>query len=67
MAALHAKIISVDGCKSLISSANLSYHGLEKNIEIGCVIESKKVANNIKKLLEQLYFQKVFIEIKKQK
>lgn len=60
MAASHAKIITVDDCRSLISSANLSYHGLEKNIEIGCVIESKKVAQDIRKLLEQLHFQKVF-------
>jgi len=64
MAALHAKIITVDDCRSLISSANLSYHGLEKNIEIGCVIESQKVAQDIRKLLEELYFQKVFKEIK---
>ena len=63
MAALHAKIITIDDCKSLISSANLSYHGLEKNIEIGCVIESQKVATDIRKLLEQLYFQKVFKRI----
>lgn len=63
MAALHAKIITIDDCKSLISSANLSYHGLEKNIEIGCVIESQKVAADIRKLLEQLYFQKVFKRI----
>ena len=64
MAALHAKIITVDDCRSLISSANLSYHGLEKNIEIGCVIESQKVSQDIRKLLEELYFQKVFKEIK---
>ena len=63
MAALHAKIITIDDCKSLISSANLSYHGLEKNIEIGCVIESQKVATDIRKLLEQLYFQKVFKQV----
>ena len=65
MAALHAKIITVDDCKSLVSSANLSYHGLEKNIEIGCVIESQELSKDIKQLLEQLYFQKVFKEISK--
>ena len=64
MTALHAKIITIDDCKSLISSANLSYHGLEKNIEIGCVIESQKVAQDIRKLLEQLHFQKVFKQVR---
>ena len=64
MAAAHAKIITVDDCRSLISSANLSYHGLEKNIEIGCVIESQKVAQDIRKLLEQLHFQKVFKQVR---
>ena len=64
MAALHAKIISVDNQISLVSSANLSYHGLQGNIEIGTLIKSSKVAKQIKDLLEQLLFQKVFKEIK---
>ena len=65
MAALHAKIISVDNQISLVSSANLSYHGLQGNIEIGILITSNKVAKEIKGLLEQLLFQKVFKEINK--
>ena len=63
MSALHAKIISVDNQTSLVSSANLSYHGLQGNIEIGTLITSNTVANQIKDLLEQLLFQKVFKEI----
>lgn len=63
MAALHAKIISVDNQVSLVSSANLSYHGLQGNIEIGTLITSQRVAKQIKDLLEQLLFQKVFKEI----
>lgn len=63
-AALHAKIITVDGKISLISSANLSYHGLEKNIEMGCLVYSSKIAKDIKDLLETLLFQKVFDEVK---
>ena len=35
MAALHAKILAVDSDDVLISSANLSYHGMSGNIEIG--------------------------------
>ena len=64
MAASHAKIMSIDSSKSLISSANLSYHGLEGNIEIGVCIKSEKIAFQIKELLERLLFMKVFKEIK---
>jgi phosphatidylserine/phosphatidylglycerophosphate/cardiolipin synthase-like enzyme len=38
MAAFHAKVISVDGEKTLITSANLSYHGQQGNIEMGIVV-----------------------------
>lgn len=65
MAALHAKIISADNEISLISSANLSFHGLEGNIEIGTIIRSKNIAKQVKNLLEELIFQKIFKEIKK--
>lgn len=35
MASLHAKLLAVDGKDLLITSANLTYHGLEKNLEMG--------------------------------
>lgn len=54
MAALHAKTISVDDSKSLITSANLSFHGLEKNIELGCLIESTSYAKNLHSLFSDL-------------
>ena len=38
MAALHAKVISVDMGQTLITSANLSYHGQQGNIELGALI-----------------------------
>lgn len=44
MAALHAKLIVVDGSKSLVSSANLSYHGLQGNIEMGVLVNSSDKA-----------------------
>ena len=62
MAALHAKMIVVDGCKSLISSANLSYHGMEGNIEAGIYIESEEKAREIEVLLKNLKRLKVFTE-----
>lgn len=63
MAALHAKVISVDGIDSLITSANLSYHGQEGNIELGVRIVSKEVASQIGNIFTALVFKKVFVEI----
>ena len=64
MAALHAKTISVDDSKSLITSANLSFHGLEKNIELGCLIDSsdygKKLHSLFSDLIETRKVKKVY-------
>ena len=63
MSALHAKVICVDQKKTLITSANLSYHGQEGNIELGTLIESNKTANQVEDLFTKLLFNKVFVEI----
>lgn len=60
MAALHAKTIVVDGAKILISSANLSYHGLEGNIEIGALILSQDKAAQVQSIFSDLKRQKIF-------
>ena len=60
MAALHAKMVVVDEYISLISSANLSYHGMEGNIEAGIYIESEDKAREIEELLKNLKRLKVF-------
>lgn len=63
MAALHAKVISVDQEKTLITSANLSYHGQQGNIELGTLIESKRIAKQIDDVCTKLIFNKVFHEV----
>ena len=63
MAALHAKVISVDQKQALITSANLSYHGQQGNIEIGTVVESKQIAKQIEDIFTKLIFSKVFEEV----
>jgi phosphatidylserine/phosphatidylglycerophosphate/cardiolipin synthase-like enzyme len=63
MAALHPKILVVDGHKTFISSSNLSYHGLEGNIEMGVLINSHKKASNVEELFKQLRAQKVFTKL----
>lgn len=64
MAALHAKVISVDNRETLITSANLSYHGQEGNIELGTHLVSTDIAKQVDDFFTQLIFAKVFEEIK---
>lgn len=61
--ALHAKVISVDSKKSLITSANLSFNGLQKNIEVGSIINSSRIARNIEDMFYKLKNMKVFSKI----
>lgn len=63
MAALHAKVISVDQRQTLITSANLSYHGQQGNIELGTLIESKQIAKQLEDVCTKLTFSKVFTEV----
>lgn len=63
LSALHAKVLSVDGKDTLITSANLSYHGQEGNIELGTIIESDMFAKQVKDVFVQLVFKKVFVEL----
>lgn len=63
MSALHAKVLSVDGYSTLITSANLSYHGQQGNIELGTKIDSKAVAKQIDDIFTKLIFSKVFVQL----
>lgn len=62
MSSLHAKVICVDQSKTLITSANLSYHGQEGNIEMGTYIESATIAHQVDEVFTKLLFSKVFLE-----
>ena len=55
--------ISVDQQQTLITSANLSYHGQQGNIELGTLIESKQIAKQIDDIFTKLIFTKDFCEI----
>lgn len=63
MAALHAKVISIDQKQTLITSANLSYHGQQGNIELGTLIDSKPVTKQIDDIFTKMIFSKVFTEV----
>ncbi len=60
MAALHAKTMIVDETKMLISSANLSYHGMVSNIEIGVLIESRLKCIQVINIFSELKKMKMF-------
>lgn len=62
MAALHAKLIVSDVKKSLVSSANLSYHGMQGNIEMGFLIESHDKAKQIEEVMKEMVRMKVFVK-----
>ncbi len=60
MSASHAKIISVDSERVLVSSANLSYHGLSGNVEMGFLVESIDKSKQIEELLKQLVKMEIY-------
>jgi phosphatidylserine/phosphatidylglycerophosphate/cardiolipin synthase-like enzyme len=62
MAALHAKLVVSDVRKSLVSSANLSYHGMQGNVEMGFLIESHNKAKQIEDVMKELVRMKVFCQ-----
>lgn len=63
MAALHAKMLVSDAKKSLISSANLSYHGMQGNVEMGFLIESVDKAKQIEEVMKEMVRMKVFVRV----
>lgn len=63
MAALHAKMIVSDVQKSLVSSANLSYHGMQGNVEMGFLIDSQEKAKQIEEVMKEMVRMKVFCKI----
>lgn len=65
MAALHAKIIVVDKRHSLVSSANLSYHGLKGNVELGLLIHSEEKGKQIINVFKELTKMKIFKKYEK--
>lgn len=60
--ALHAKAVIVDGRTILATSANLSYHGLAGNIELGLLVEGQ-VAQEAVMLLKQLITEGICVQV----
>jgi phosphatidylserine/phosphatidylglycerophosphate/cardiolipin synthase-like enzyme len=60
--ALHAKAVIVDSHSILATSANLSYHGLAGNIELGLLVEGK-VAWEAVSLLKSLITEEICVPV----
>ncbi len=54
MAALHAKCVIVDGQRGLFGSANLTFHGMRGNVELGLLVDDADVIRRATELLEEL-------------
>ncbi len=55
MASLHAKLVVADSRDALVTSANLTYHGLEANLELGVRIrgpEAREIVNHFNRLIQ---------------
>lgn len=63
--ALHAKVLTIDDKKSIITSSNLSYNGMEGNLELGVLVNSIEKAKEIRAIFNTLlnkgYFKKIKI------
>ena len=62
MSSIHAKMIIVDSNKLLITSANLTYHGLSSNLEIGVKIRGK-TAEGAERLVNTLIARKHLVRV----
>ena len=60
---IHAKTITVDSDDLLVTSANLTWHGMNKNLEMGIRVKgpmmAKKVENLVQELIESGYLMEV--------
>ena len=53
-AALHAKVLVVDGCRALVGSANLTHRALQANLEAGVLVEDEAVAAALERHVRSL-------------
>lgn len=61
---LHAKFIIQDNTKLFISSANLTQSAMDRNIELGVIIEDKETVNKVLSQIQSLMSQNIITSIK---
>ncbi len=52
---LHAKIYIFDDTRAVVTSANLTYNGLNANYEYGILVEEEKIVSNISKDFDKIF------------
>jgi phosphatidylserine/phosphatidylglycerophosphate/cardiolipin synthase-like enzyme len=61
--ALHAEVVTIDDKQSIITSSNLSYNGMDGNLELGVLVNSIEKAKEIRvifnTLIDKGYFKKI--------
>jgi phosphatidylserine/phosphatidylglycerophosphate/cardiolipin synthase-like enzyme len=62
-AALHAKLLVVDGRRALVGSANLTHRALTANLEAGVLIEDRDVAAELEGHVRWLMADKVLAHV----
>ncbi len=53
-ASLHAKCVVIDSAASLVTSANLTRHAQERNVELGLLVRSERLARQIETMFSAL-------------
>jgi phosphatidylserine/phosphatidylglycerophosphate/cardiolipin synthase-like enzyme len=60
-ASLHAKVLIADRRDALITSANLTYHGFEANVEFGVRVQGADAAAQMLDLFDELIRRREFV------
>jgi phosphatidylserine/phosphatidylglycerophosphate/cardiolipin synthase-like enzyme len=63
LSALHIKCVVVDERTAMFGSANLTYHGMKGNIELGLVVRDEKIVKKIVHLLNGLRRELIKFEL----
>jgi phosphatidylserine/phosphatidylglycerophosphate/cardiolipin synthase-like enzyme len=61
MAKMHAKVLVADARDALVSSANLTRHGFERNVELGLRVTGKP-AGAVSDIFERLLISGGFVD-----
>jgi hypothetical protein len=61
--ALHIKCVVIDEKAAMFGSANLTYHGLKGNYELGLIVRDKKIVQDITKMLNDLKSRLVNVQL----
>ena len=59
---MHAKIAVADGWRVFISSANLTDYAMDLNMEMGVLIEDRKIAHQIEEMFSELKMKSILVK-----